>query len=804
MKLVSRFGIVFITATSMASTCLALNVGEALKTRDTKSEQRKPHPVDYMGGGEFVESGIDHNTDRTDVVFLDNSRYDWQASGAYGKFLAISSDGVVHGALMGGIDTGNGRRIKAYCVTPDLTLSGPLDVSNYRSGYSTVCVTSEAPDNNWAANSTVVSWHGAPVSSTISVFGVDFGGCWMAFQTLNNSTVDALWPHIAIDNEDCVHMVSGDSSTGATEDYAYYNSSCGSDWESEGVVLTENSNTLMGVPVAAKHTKAVALIYGQDAPCADEAQVVAVQWHHDVFLYENRDEEASMFDVMEESDAINLTNYGCPDSEVPFNYGVFAYSDTEGLYDLQEEPHLHVAYTTPVLLSDSTSFMIADTIFYGDDSNLWAGFHSSIWHLDVTTGEWSHIAGWLTGDSSEDTVPDPDAFRTNTDRPQLAIDPQSGYLYCIWSVYSADDLGTNGKPNGEIFAACSADNGASWGPRVNLTNTFTPDCEPGDCESETFASCAEFIDGGYLHVQYIKDLNPGAIPFDDNDQIETDNPLYYMRVPVDEIPPHDGTAWDADGHIGLWMYSRNVYWAGGHVDSIAVLDKVHIFNEGLHDRELTEVVMYHSPDDDFSSTNHIAGWSIYNGHPNDGGDYIMNPASDAWDGVLDAQSVTLARVWVENYGLPVADQIFQFRFDNGVNKNFRYEYLVDLGGGTPEPMLIELDENDLGLYSQLVLWSGSTNIETQVSEPQGFRLHQNYPNPFNPVTQIAFDLQKTGLVELSVYNLVGEKVSTLVNGRLNAGSHSVQFDAAAIPSGLYLYRLTQSGITESRKMILIK
>ena len=83
-------------------------------------------------------------------------------------------------------------------------------------------------------------------------------------------------------------------------------------------------------------------------------------------------------------------------------------------------------------------------------------------------------------------------------------------------------------------------------------------------------------------------------------------------------------------------------------------------------------------------------------------------------------------------------------------------------------------------------------------------LEQNYPNPFNPTTSIAFSLPESAQVSLAVYDVLGRRVATLVNGRLQAGQHSVQFEASSLPSGMYLYRLTTPTGSMTQKMILLK
>ena len=88
--------------------------------------------------------------------------------------------------------------------------------------------------------------------------------------------------------------------------------------------------------------------------------------------------------------------------------------------------------------------------------------------------------------------------------------------------------------------------------------------------------------------------------------------------------------------------------------------------------------------------------------------------------------------------------------------------------------------------------------------PETFALHQNFPNPFNPATAISFDIAEKSRVKLSVYNVLGELVTVLQDGEMNAGQHQMEFGAEGLPSGLYFYRLTAGGFTETRKMMLIE
>jgi hypothetical protein len=88
--------------------------------------------------------------------------------------------------------------------------------------------------------------------------------------------------------------------------------------------------------------------------------------------------------------------------------------------------------------------------------------------------------------------------------------------------------------------------------------------------------------------------------------------------------------------------------------------------------------------------------------------------------------------------------------------------------------------------------------------PTRFGLDQNYPNPFNPSTTIQFSLPSQSFVTLKVFDALGREVSNLIAEEVPAGTYSRHWDAAALPSGVYLYRLQAGRYAETRKMILLR
>jgi hypothetical protein len=88
--------------------------------------------------------------------------------------------------------------------------------------------------------------------------------------------------------------------------------------------------------------------------------------------------------------------------------------------------------------------------------------------------------------------------------------------------------------------------------------------------------------------------------------------------------------------------------------------------------------------------------------------------------------------------------------------------------------------------------------------PAGYRLEQNFPNPFNGSTAIAYELPRASHVTLSVYDLLGRKIATVLDGPQTGGKHNVSFDANGFSSGVYIYRLSAGNFVETHMMTMMK
>jgi Secretion system C-terminal sorting domain len=111
-------------------------------------------------------------------------------------------------------------------------------------------------------------------------------------------------------------------------------------------------------------------------------------------------------------------------------------------------------------------------------------------------------------------------------------------------------------------------------------------------------------------------------------------------------------------------------------------------------------------------------------------------------------------------------------------------------------------QHDVGFWYSTRVYVGIEAVEDQL--PKKFELYQNYPNPFNPVTNIKYAVPKPAHVRIEIYNILGQRVRTLLNEEKSPGYYVVGFDASSLASGFYIYRMQAEGFVDIRKMIVTK
>lgn len=166
------------------------------------------------------------------------------------------------------------------------------------------------------------------------------------------------------------------------------------------------------------------------------------------------------------------------------------------------------------------------------------------------------------------------------------------------------------------------------------------------------------------------------------------------------------------------------------------------------------------------------------------------------------------------------DEVYAYRPNGSLTANGTpalANYCIEVGRTAinnttnPSPFLMDGTQGGLNIYnigtyqdSIISFTIGTLTAINEVSQPLKYSLSQNFPNPFNPSTEIDYSITKNGLVTLKVYDMLGKEVSVLVNQQQSPGTYRIKFNASALSSGIYFYKLSTDNFKSMRKMILLK
>jgi M6 family metalloprotease-like protein len=166
------------------------------------------------------------------------------------------------------------------------------------------------------------------------------------------------------------------------------------------------------------------------------------------------------------------------------------------------------------------------------------------------------------------------------------------------------------------------------------------------------------------------------------------------------------------------------------------------------------------------------------------------------------------------------DEVYAYRPNGTLTANGipnSANYCVEVGrtainnATNPTPFLLDGTQGGLNIYNigsyQDSIISFTLGTITSVANngiPVRTSLSQNYPNPFNPSTEIAYSIAKSGFVSLKIYDLLGREVSVLVNENQKPGEYKIKYDASALTSGIYFYKITTNDYTDIKRMMFIK
>ncbi len=319
------------------------------------------------------------------------------------------------------------------------------------------------------------------------------------------------------------------------------------------------------------------------------------------------------------------------------------------------------------------------------------------------------------------------------------------------------DTSAAGYANADVYVTASCDGGTTWGDAVNVTASSTPACAAGDCASEAWGTLAEVVYDGMLHMEFVEDLDAGGIPQEEGSW--TDNPMWYMQVPVTDVPC--GDAWDmAPRATRLTDTAWN--WAALEDGTYVIEDYMRVLNESLTPVTVNSIEL------------------LYNGTMP-----TIQLVGDVPGEIAPYDYVIYTYEWTAYIADSENDAVVRF----------------NTSGGTCDFTLANRFDIDMGTADSFIMWE---EVGETSAVPTSIELSQNHPNPFNPSTSIDYTLTTPGYVTLDVFNVLGEQVATLVDSHRPAGTHNVNFNAGHLTSGVYFYRLTAGEQTLTRKMVLAK
>ena len=423
--------------------------------------------------------------------------YDYQTNGSTGNRIAVDGYSGIHISWMNSQDddlfyprlvyynyrNSNGEWLNAAEGTPVSNIS--------QSGYTTL--------DNFSNSIPGVIFHykDVPLPDSLMWLAIDstLGGGHFNVLDLPDTVQghnSLLWPYITIDNSDNIHyVVSERHDTGVPLGLCYLNSTdMGESWN--GPFVVDTLRTISAICVSSKVSSKVAIVYTHPKDYSN-------QLNNDVYYIESQDGLNWDF-----SDKHNITDYSDGDN-------IRAYADVDALYDGNDNLHI-----------------IWNASYYSGGS--W-GMECKLWHWSELTGIDMIADGWWDSE--------PGAWNRTISKMSIGIDI-SGNLFAIWSQFNNTDISDYWYSNGDLYMAYSTDGGDNWSERVNMTDTQTPGCVAGECDSDHWSSLAEDVDE-YLHIMYINDKHAGGIPQDEG--LPTENPVIYLdfRNPI----------WPYDHNVGV-------------------------------------------------------------------------------------------------------------------------------------------------------------------------------------------------------------------------------------------------------------
>jgi hypothetical protein len=575
---------------TLAGSVFATDQAKMLRMSSLKSstgEEPAPAIVPYFPG---VPGSICQSPGDT----IGTTQYDYQANGSTGRRIVVDSQGGLHFIWMWSNRFGVDRSCRYNCFGPTSPWPGVGENIGTHTGYCQIGISND--------DRAVCAFHSASSNAESLYAAKDIFSCLGTFYTGHPpnrlGTNKLIWPYITVDRNNRIHFVA------TSMNYPYMpigytrSNNGGSTWTS--IAPVDTSRTISVIVVSSKVSDKVAIIYCHPYD--------TTSLRNDVYYIESPD--GITWDNF--AGKTNITNYHLN------NDSLYAFTEVSAVYDYNDD--LHIVWNAQYVSGPVNSIGNGNGAFYLSRAHLYhwdrnSNLISSFASFDSTwPNEGCEIGGWNF------------VFC----KFSVAVDNfPSNRVFVAYTSWDSSDCSISGYANGDIYLQYSTDNGVTWNPnKINMTDSRTPLCEAGYCDSDNWSSLAEYVTDNTLHLFYVNDKDAG-------ESSVTTNPMLYLA--------------------------------------------------------------------------------------------FTSPVS----------------------------------------------------------------------------------VDRDVFPPKNFVLSQNYPNPFNSSTTIEFTIDEPGEARLDVFNLLGQKIITLVDGSINEGNHSAVWDGRdrngeSVTSGAYFYKLNTKNCALTKKMLLLK
>jgi len=417
------------------------------------------------------------------------TQYDYQTNGSTGTRVVVDGQSNIHVSWMKGMPYPTTRHVYYNCKTPigwEFPLTGTRASHIAGSGYTTLEVLGD--------DRAIVLYHRAAQAGAESLFAaIDASGCLGGFtysRVPNRLSAKMhIWPYGAVDRTGRVHVTStNNAATGAAQQVIYNRSSNnGSTWTAPAAVdTTEVISTMI---TASRVSDKVAIIYTKSTDTTS-------QWLNDVYYIQSDDGTTWPWTTGK----TNITEYAIGGDSL------FAYTDVDAVYDYND--NLHIVWNSQ----------------YVTDAGIY--YNGQLFHFDRNSGLTHQVAQfdttWLSA-GCEFGV-----WNFVYAKMSVASDLANN-LYLAYTSWDTSDCSAGGWANGDIYLRYSTNTGTDWSDAINVTNSHTPNCSPGTCDSDHWSSLAEVVDTA-LHLTYINDKDAGGIPQTEG-QVTESPVMYYAFVP---------------------------------------------------------------------------------------------------------------------------------------------------------------------------------------------------------------------------------------------------------------------------------